>query len=89
VPAEQISGSTDMGNVSKLLPSIHPMVGIAPPRVALHTQEFARYAVSPDGERGLVDGAKALAMTAIDVLCTPGLVEAMRAAFETDARSGR
>ena len=40
-PAEQISGSTDMGNVSKLLPSIHPMISIAPPRVALHTQEFA------------------------------------------------
>ena len=71
-----------MGNVSKLLPSIHPMISIAPPRVALHTQEFARCAASADGERGVVDGAKAMAMTGIDVLCTPGLLDAMRAAFK-------
>ena len=85
-PAEHISGSTDMGNVSKLLPSIHPMVAIAPPRVALHTQEFARCAASEDGERGLMDGAKALAMTGIDVLCTPALLDAMHAAFKAEAR---
>jgi amidohydrolase len=84
VPAEQISGSTDMGNVSKLVPSIHPMISIAPPRVALHTQEFARCAASADGERGVVDGAKAMALTGIDVLCTPGLLDAMRAAFQAD-----
>ncbi len=80
-PLEHISGSTDMGNVSKLLPSIHPMIAIAPPRVALHTQEFARYAASADGERGVLDGAKALAMTGIDVLCTSALRAAMRDAF--------
>lgn len=84
-PAEQISGSTDMGNVSKLLPSIHPMIGIAPPRVALHTEEFAQYAGSEDGQRGVLDGAKALAMTGVDILCTPALLDAMRAAFKADA----
>jgi amidohydrolase len=84
-PAERISGSTDMGNVSKLLPAIHPMIRIAPPRVALHTPEFAACAASADGERGVLDGAKALAMTGIDVLCTPALLEAMRAAFEAEA----
>ena len=84
VPAELISGSTDMGNVSKLLPSIHPMLSIAPPRVALHTQEFARCAASEDGQRGVLDGAKVLAMTGIDVLCTAALLDAMRVAFETD-----
>lgn len=83
-PAEQISGSTDMGNVSKLVPSIHPMISIAPPRVALHTQEFARCAASADGERGVVDGAKAMAMTGIDVLCAPGLLDAMQAAFKAN-----
>jgi amidohydrolase len=82
-PGQEVSGSTDMGNVSKLLPSIHPMISIAPPRVALHTQEFARCAASEDGERGVIDGAKALAMTGVDVLCTPALVEAMHAAFES------
>ncbi len=86
-PAEQISGSTDMGNVSKLLPAIHPMISIAPPRVALHTQEFAQFAASADGQRGVLDGAKALAMTGVDVLCTPALLDAMRAAFDADARA--
>ena len=86
-PTEHISGSTDMGNVSKLLPSIHPMLSIAPPRVALHTQEFARYAASEDGQRGVLDGAKALAMTGVDVLCTPALLEAMRAAFAAERQA--
>jgi len=86
-PLEQISGSTDMGNVSKILPSIHPMIGIAPPRVALHTEEFAQWAASEMGQRGVLDGAKALAMTGIDVLCTPALLEAMRAAFQTQSAS--
>ncbi len=80
-PGAQMSGSTDMGNVSKLVPSIHPMISIAPPPIALHTKEFAQYAASPDGDRGVIDGAKVLAMTAIDVLCTPALLDAMRADF--------
>jgi len=85
LPADQISGSTDMGNISKLLPAIHPMIGIAPPRVALHTQEFAQWASSADSQRGVLDGAKAMAMTGVDVLCTPELLDAMRAAFQADA----
>jgi len=83
-PAALISGSTDMGNVSKLVPSIHPMIGIAPPRVALHTEEFARWAASPDGDRGVLDGAKALALTGVDILCNPPLLQAMRAAFDAE-----
>jgi amidohydrolase len=91
-PGAAVSGSTDMGNVSKLVPSIHPMICIAPPRVALHTKEFAQYAASAEGDRGVVDGAKALAMTGIDVLCTPALREAMQADFARrhgEERAGR
>ncbi|MBX3024735.1 amidohydrolase [bacterium] len=84
-PPELISGSTDMGNVSKLVPSIHPMVAIAPPQVALHTPEFATWAASERGQQGVIDGAKALALTAIDVLCAPELRAAMRASFEAAA----
>lgn len=83
-PPEHISGSTDMGNVSKLAPSIHPMVAIAPPQVALHTSEFATWAAAPEGQQGIVDGAKALALTALDVLCTADLRSAARAAFDAD-----
>jgi len=83
-----VTGSTDMGNVSKIVPSIHPMIAIAPPTVSLHSKEFAEFAKSESGNQGVIDGAKALAMTAIDVLCQPDLRDAMRAAFEAELADG-
>ncbi|HJP16463.1 MAG TPA: M20 family metallopeptidase [Acidimicrobiales bacterium] len=61
-----IVGSTDMGNVSYEVPSIHPMIKIAPEEIAIHTPDFAEYARGPMGDKGVLDGAKALAMTVID-----------------------
>ncbi len=61
-------GSTDMGNVSALVPAIHPTMAIAPPDVVIHTPEFRDAAASEAGHRGLLDSAKAMAMTAADVL---------------------
>ena len=84
VPAS-VAGSTDMGNVSKMLPAIHPMIAVSPPGVALHSTEFAQWAGSEAGERAVVDGAQALAMTAIDVLCDDELRAAMHSAFSADA----
>ncbi len=81
--AGKITGSTDMGNVSQLVPSIHPMLQIAPPDVPLHTTEFCRFAGSESGDRGVVDGAKLLAMTAIDYYSDAALRDAVRVAFET------
>jgi amidohydrolase len=75
-------GSTDMGNVSKILPGIHPTVAIAPLEVNGHSPEFAWYAVSEAGDRAVIDGAKALAMTAIDILADGDLRQRMRADFE-------
>ena len=79
-----VAGSTDMGNVSKLVPAIHPMVAVSPPAVPLHSAEFAQWAASNDGHRAVVDGAKALAMTAIDVLCDSAVRTAVHAAFAAD-----
>jgi amidohydrolase len=79
--ANRVVASTDMGNVSYLVPSIHPMIAVAPPDVALHTAEFARWAGSEQGDRAVLDGAKAMAMTVLDLWLTPGLVEEVRAAF--------
>ena len=64
-------GSTDMGNVSQLVPSIHPHVAIAPVGVSLHSPQFAQAAASEAGIRGLVDAAKALAMTVVDLVTNP------------------
>lgn len=54
-----------MGNVSHEVPSIHPMIAVAPRGVAIHTPEFARLARSEAGDRAVLDGAKALACTVI------------------------
>jgi amidohydrolase len=70
-------GSTDMGNVSQIVPGIHPAIAIAPPHIPIHTNDFREFAASESGHAGLMDSAKALAMTAIDVFVDPGLREEM------------
>ena len=81
VPAS-VTGSTDMGNVSKLVPSIHPMIAASPASIPLHSTDFADCAASETGDRAVLDGAKALAMTALDVLCREDLLAEVRAAFK-------
>jgi metal-dependent amidase/aminoacylase/carboxypeptidase family protein len=76
-------GSSDMGNVSRVVPSLHPSVAIAPPDVPGHSIEFARAAGSPEGMDGLADAAKAMALTAADLLARPELLA--RAAAELAA----
>ena len=49
---KHVVGSTDMGNISYLVPSIHPMIQVAPAGVPIHTVDFARWAASPDGRPG-------------------------------------
>jgi amidohydrolase len=83
-PSTRVMASTDMGNVSQLVPSIHPMIAVAPPDVPLHSAEFARWAASDDGDRAVLDGAKALAMTVADLWLAPGAVGKVRAAFGSD-----
>ena len=62
--------STDMGNVSQVVPAIHPYIGIGSWPVLNHQKEFAALCVGPAAERALLDGATALAWTAIDVALT-------------------
>jgi amidohydrolase len=81
-PKQAVVGSTDMGNVSYVVPSIHPMIQAAPAGVPIHTPEFAGHARSEEGDRAVLDGAVALAWTVADVWLEEGLVEAARAEFE-------
>ena len=74
-------GSTDMGNVSCIVPGIHPSIAIAPPDVPVHTTTFRDIAATDTGHQGLVDSAKVLAMTAIDVLTDEDLRKRMREEF--------
>ncbi len=63
--------STDVGNVSQLLPTIQPLVAIAPHDIQLHTPEFAQIAASEEGLHSMLDAARAMAMTVVDILASP------------------
>jgi amidohydrolase len=75
-------GSTDMGNVSQVVPSIHGMIAIAPLGALLHTPEFAAAAASQAGHQGLLDAAKAMAMTVADIL-QPGMLDKIKQEFRS------
>ena len=62
--------STDMGNVSQVVPAIHPYIGINSLPALNHQREFAAHCVGQDAERALLDAATALAWTAIDAATT-------------------
>jgi len=74
-------GSTDMGNVSQLVPSIHPSVAIAPMEVVTHSPQFASAAASEAGIHGLLDAAKALSMTVVDLVANPEIVARVKEEF--------
>ena len=77
----RVVGSTDMGNVSHLVPSIHPMIASAPTGTSIHTKQFAQFARSPMADKAVLDGAKAMAMTAIDYWTSPERQVAVAAEF--------
>ncbi len=65
-PYQRAAGSTDMGNVSLALPSIHPTIGIDSLPAVNHQPEFTAACITPAADQALLDGAVALAWTAID-----------------------
>ncbi len=58
-------GSTDMGNVTNVIPGIHPVIGIDAGGAVTHQPEFAAACVTPSADLAVTDGATALARTAI------------------------
>ena len=79
---EALTGSTDLGNVSVRVPSIHPTLQIAPPGVTIHSPEFTSHARSEAADKGVIDGAIGLALTALDYLGDEKLRDAVNADFE-------
>jgi len=74
-------GSTDMGNVSQIVPGIHPTIAIAPEEVAMHSPDFAAAAASEAGIQGMLDATKALAMTVVDLVASPETVARVKKEF--------
>jgi metal-dependent amidase/aminoacylase/carboxypeptidase family protein len=82
-------GSSDIGNVSHVVPTIHPYLAIGPRELGGHTAEFREAAASPAGRAGMLNAAKALAMTAVDLLAEPAnLAEAKHAFAAQKAQLG-
>jgi amidohydrolase len=74
-------GSSDVGNVSQVIPAIQPLIGIAPTGMAIHTREFAQAAVEPLARAGMLAAAKTMATTAYDLLAEPARVRAAKEEF--------
>jgi metal-dependent amidase/aminoacylase/carboxypeptidase family protein len=79
------AGSTDMGNVSHRVPSIHPCLGVAPLNVIIHNAEFARHAVSAAGDQAVIDGAKSMAMTTLDFMLDADMQSRAKADYAATA----
>lgn len=75
-------GSLDMGNVSHVVPAVHALVDITGgTRMSLHTPEFRDAAISATAEDAIIRAAKALALSGLDILRNPDLLESARADF--------
>jgi amidohydrolase len=78
----RVVGSTDMGNISHLVPSIHPMIASAPTGTAIHTVAFEKESATAFADQAVIDGAKAMAMTAIDYWMSTELQKSISSEFE-------
>ncbi len=76
------TGSTDMGDVSHVVPSIHPWIAICDEgETTCHQHAFANCARSERGEQAMLAAAEAMARTAADLLDDPALLSAVQAEF--------
>jgi amidohydrolase len=79
-PADKNKGSSDIGNVSQIVPTIHPHVPIGD-GIHIHSEGFALATVSEQGKEAVLEGARALALTAADLAAYPEQREAIRKEF--------
>jgi amidohydrolase len=80
---DKTAGSTDMANVTLALPAIHPMLGLDCLPAVNHQPEFAAHCITPTADRAVVDGATAMAWTAIDAVSTPAVRDRLLAGAGT------
>ena len=73
-------GSTDMGNVTQIVPGLHAYISVGEGAIT-HTPEFADACTGERGARALRVGCKALALTGYDLISRPGVIEEIKQAF--------
>ncbi|KLV31656.1 M20 family metallopeptidase [Priestia megaterium] len=74
-------GSLDMGNVSQVVPAIHPYIQICNDYFVCHTHEFREAALSEQGREAMILGAKTMALTGYDVLTNQTLLQKIKEEF--------
>jgi len=70
-----LGGSTDFGNISQLVPAVHADLAVHSWPAVNHQHEFAAHCVTPAGDRTLLEGAAAMALTALAVAADPSIIE--------------
>lgn len=75
-------GSTDCGNISQVVPTIHPYIKIGPSHLVAHTAAFREASRSKQGDTALITGAKANALTVLEVLMCPDLFDKINQEFQ-------
>ncbi len=78
---DRAMGSTDAGNVSHTIPTIHPTLSISDTPIPAHTVEFASACISPNADASISLGAKTLALTGLKVLTDSALLENIKRTF--------
>lgn len=78
--AEKNVGSSDIGNVSQVVPTIHPHVPIKE-GINIHTREFADATVTRQGHRALMEGVKTLGLTALELFFNPKALKSIKKDF--------
>ncbi|MEU1232337.1 amidohydrolase [Streptomyces sp. NPDC005828] len=81
-------GSTDMGNVSHLVPTIHPSIGYDCGDTIMHHPDFTRYGTTAAADRAVLDGGLAMAWTAVDLATDPAQRERLLARVAARTAAG-
>ncbi|NJD90011.1 MAG: M20 family metallopeptidase [Geobacter sp.] len=84
-PTDRNKGSSDIGNLSQVVPTIHPHVPIGE-GINIHTEGFATATVTLQGEMAALEGATALALTAIELVYSPELRETVTKEFHENCK---
>jgi amidohydrolase len=79
-------GSIDMGNVSHVVPAIHPYIGLDSPGLVAHTREFADTTITENSHQILSKGALALASTGFDLIIKKDILEKMKQEFRQSVK---
>ncbi|MGL5088090.1 MAG: M20 family metallopeptidase [Cetobacterium sp.] len=79
-------GSTDVGNVSHIIPTIHPNIKICDSNISGHTHEFEKAAGSIEGDNAVILGGKALALLGLELIQNPAELKKVKESFEKSIR---